>query len=189
MPEYWLTRRHPTQLHEAFTVAWWEQRGAGLSYHPNIYAETMTVEQFIDDTITVAGYLCQRFEVDKVHLMAHSWGSFIGLQAAAPLFSVFMKKFNGFTTYGPQRRLVKKPNRFHMIRMGVRDQYAIDLSERELEMGQAGTHMLEEFKMAWVNDYLLRFRDQVGVRVVRPRVPPDKCMQAPGNFHTGILSP
>ncbi|HYN56938.1 MAG TPA: alpha/beta hydrolase [Motilibacterales bacterium] len=83
MPEFWLTRRHPTRLHEAFTVAWWEQRGAGLSYHRDIPAETMTVEQFIADTITVAQYLCQRFGVDKVHLMGHSWGSFFGLQAAA----------------------------------------------------------------------------------------------------------
>ena len=83
MPEFWLTRRHPTRLHEAFTVAWWEQRGAGLSYRPDIPAESMTVEQFIDDTIAVARYLCQRFGVEKVHLMAHSWGSFIGLQAAA----------------------------------------------------------------------------------------------------------
>ena len=83
MPEYWLTRRHPTRLHEAFTVAWWEQRGAGLSYRPDIPAESMTVERFIDDTIAVARYLCQRFGVERVHLMAHSWGSFIGLQAAA----------------------------------------------------------------------------------------------------------
>ena len=64
-------------------MAWWEQRGAGLSYHPDIPAESMTVDQFIDDTITVAQYLCHRFEVERVHLMAHSWGSFIGLQAAA----------------------------------------------------------------------------------------------------------
>lgn len=83
MPEFWLTHRHPTRLHEAFTVAWWEQRGAGLSYHADIPSETMTVEQFIDDTITVAQSLCRRFEVDKVHIMGHSWGSFIGLQAAA----------------------------------------------------------------------------------------------------------
>jgi pimeloyl-ACP methyl ester carboxylesterase len=83
MPEFWLTRRHPARLHEAFTVAWWEQRGAGLSYRPDIPPESMTVERFIEDTITVARYLCQRFGVEKVHLMAHSWGSFIGLQAAA----------------------------------------------------------------------------------------------------------
>ena len=89
MPEYWLTRRHPTRLHEAFTVAWWEQRGAGLSYRSGIPAATMTVAQFIDDTLTVAGYLRQRFGVAKIHLMGHSWGSFIGLQAAAQAPDLF----------------------------------------------------------------------------------------------------
>ena len=89
MPEFWLTQRHPTRLHEAFTVAWWEQRGAGLSYRPDTPRESMNVEQFIDDTITVAQYLCQRFGVEKVHLMAHSWGSFIGLQAAARAPTLF----------------------------------------------------------------------------------------------------
>jgi len=83
MPEYWLTRRHPSRLHEAFTVAWWEQRGAGLSYRPDIAAQSMTVEQFIADTISVSEYLCRRFGVEKVHLLGHSWGSFIGLQATA----------------------------------------------------------------------------------------------------------
>ncbi|PKQ18652.1 MAG: alpha/beta hydrolase [Actinobacteria bacterium HGW-Actinobacteria-8] len=83
MPEYWLTRRYPTRMGEAFTVAWWEQRGAGLSYRQGIPATTMTVEQHIDDALEVARYLCRRFGVEKVHLMAHSWGSFIGLQAAA----------------------------------------------------------------------------------------------------------
>lgn len=83
MPEYWLNRRHPTRMSEAFTVAWWEQRGAGLSYSPGIPVTTMTTEQHIADTLEVARYLCDRFGVEKVHLMAHSWGSAIGLQAAA----------------------------------------------------------------------------------------------------------
>jgi len=83
MPEHWLNRRYPTRMGEAFTVAWWEQRGAGLSYRPGFPAATMTVEQHIADTLEVARYLCRRFGVEKVHLMAHSWGSFIGLQAAA----------------------------------------------------------------------------------------------------------
>ncbi len=83
MPEYWLTQRYPTGLEDYFTVVWWEQRGAGLSYSPDIPAETMTAEQFISDTLDVARYLCQRFGQEKIYLMAHSWGSYIGIQAAA----------------------------------------------------------------------------------------------------------
>jgi len=83
MPEYWLTQTYPTGLEEHFTVVWWEQRGAGLSYSPDIPAETMTAEQFISDTLTVTDYLRQRFGKEKIYLMAHSWGSYIGIQAAA----------------------------------------------------------------------------------------------------------
>jgi pimeloyl-ACP methyl ester carboxylesterase len=81
MPEYWLTQRYPTGLEDYFTVVWWEQRGAGLSYTPDISAETMTAEQFISDTLEVAKYLRQRFGQEKIYLMAHSWGSYIGIQA------------------------------------------------------------------------------------------------------------
>ncbi|MBI5953292.1 MAG: alpha/beta hydrolase [Chloroflexi bacterium] len=83
MPEYWLTQRYPTGLEDHFTVVWWEQRGAGLSYSPDISAETMTAEQFISDTIEVTKYLRQRFGQEKIYLMGHSWGSYIGIQAAA----------------------------------------------------------------------------------------------------------
>jgi pimeloyl-ACP methyl ester carboxylesterase len=83
MPEYWLTRWYPTGLEEYFTVVWWEQRGAGLSYSPDIPPESMTAEQFIADTRAVTEYLRQRFGREKITLMAHSWGSYIGIQAAA----------------------------------------------------------------------------------------------------------
>jgi pimeloyl-ACP methyl ester carboxylesterase len=83
MPEYWLTRWYPTGLEEHFTVVWWEQRGAGLSYSPDIPPESMTAEQFIADTHAVTEYLRQRFGREKITLMAHSWGSYIGIQAAA----------------------------------------------------------------------------------------------------------
>jgi pimeloyl-ACP methyl ester carboxylesterase len=82
LPEYWLTQRYPTGLEDHFTVVWWEQRGASLSYKPDTPPETMTAEQFIADTLEVTRYLVNRFDQEKIYLMGHSWGSYIGIQAA-----------------------------------------------------------------------------------------------------------
>ena len=83
LPEYFLTERYPTGLENDFTVVWWEQRGAGLSYSPAIPAETMTTGQFIADTLSVTDYLRDRFGQEKLYLMAHSGGSYFGLQVVA----------------------------------------------------------------------------------------------------------
>lgn len=83
MPTYFLTKQFPTGLEDRFTVCYWEQRGAGISYSPDGKAENLTVEQLISDTIEVTNYLRKRFGQEKITLMAHSWGTFIGMQAAA----------------------------------------------------------------------------------------------------------
>lgn len=83
MPEYFLTQRYPTGLEDYFTVVWWEQRGSGISYSADIPPETMTLEQMISDTLEVTNYLRHRFGQEKIVLMGHSGGTFIGIQAAA----------------------------------------------------------------------------------------------------------
>jgi pimeloyl-ACP methyl ester carboxylesterase len=83
MPEYWLTQRYPTGLEELFTVVWWEQRGAGLSYSAALPPATLTAEQLIADTLEVSRYLRERFGKEKIYLLGHSWGSYLGIQAAA----------------------------------------------------------------------------------------------------------
>jgi pimeloyl-ACP methyl ester carboxylesterase len=83
MPDYFLTQKYPTGLEDYFTVVWWEQRGSGLSYSTNIPPETMTVEQLISDTLALTNYLRHRFGQEKIYLMGHSGGTFIGIQAAA----------------------------------------------------------------------------------------------------------
>jgi pimeloyl-ACP methyl ester carboxylesterase len=83
MPFYFLTETYPTGLEDEFTVVWWEQRGSGMSYSPNIPPETMTLEQMIADTLEVTNYLRHRFGKEKIYLMGHSGGTFIGIQAAA----------------------------------------------------------------------------------------------------------
>jgi len=83
MPEYFLTQKYPTGIEDYFTVVWWEQRGSGLSYSADIPPETMTLDQMISDTKEVTNYLSKRFGQDKIYLMGHSGGTFIGLQVAS----------------------------------------------------------------------------------------------------------
>jgi pimeloyl-ACP methyl ester carboxylesterase len=83
MPENFLTEKYPTGLEDEFTLVWWEQRGSGISHSANIPPETMTADQMILDTIAVTNYLRNRFHQEKIYLMGHSGGSFLGIQAAA----------------------------------------------------------------------------------------------------------
>ena len=43
----------------------------------------MTLEQMISDTLEVTNYLRHRFGQEKIYLMGHSQGTFIGIQVAA----------------------------------------------------------------------------------------------------------
>jgi pimeloyl-ACP methyl ester carboxylesterase len=83
MPDYPLTQQYPTDLEDLFTVVWWDQRGAALSYDSEIPPDTMTIEQFVDDTLAVSDYLRERFNQDRIYILGHSWGSLIAVQAAA----------------------------------------------------------------------------------------------------------
>jgi len=81
-PEFPFFKGNDLNLEAEFVVAHWEQRGAGKSYYEDIPIESMTVEQFIADAATVSDYLRQRFKQEKIYLMGHSWGSFLGTLVA-----------------------------------------------------------------------------------------------------------
>ena len=83
MPDYFLTEHYPTGLDEYFTVVWWEQRGSGLSYGADIPPESVNPGQLVSDAAEVTNYLRKRFGQEKIYLMGHSGGTFIGIQAAA----------------------------------------------------------------------------------------------------------
>jgi len=89
LPVYYLTKKYPPGLDNHFTVVWWEQRGSGLSYSSDIAPESINLEQLISDTKEITNYLRQRFGQDKIYLMAHSGGTFIGMHVAAEAPELF----------------------------------------------------------------------------------------------------
>ena len=79
MPVYYLTEKYPTNLEDSFTMVWWEQRNCGISYNSGSSHNSATIEQLVDDTIVLTKYLLKRFHKQKIYLMGHSGGSFLGV--------------------------------------------------------------------------------------------------------------
>jgi pimeloyl-ACP methyl ester carboxylesterase len=68
-------------LEQHFVVVTWEQRGTGKSYSALDPAETLTLEQMVDDTIEVTNYLRRRFDESRIYLVGNSWGTLLGVLA------------------------------------------------------------------------------------------------------------
>ncbi|WFU75912.1 alpha/beta hydrolase [Bradyrhizobium sp. CB2312] len=65
-----------------FTVVQWDQRGAGRTYGAageDALAPTMTLERMTQDGIELVEYLRNHLHKDKIVLVGHSWGSFLGI--------------------------------------------------------------------------------------------------------------
>ena len=75
--------RFTKELQKHFIVVMWDQRESGQTLSLNKSREPLTVSLFIRDAIEVIGYLCTRFSRDKICLMGHSWGGYLGLRIAA----------------------------------------------------------------------------------------------------------
>ena len=82
IPEYLLEHEYPTKLANEFVVCYLEYRGTSISYDSDMTAESMTTEQYLTDVVAVTEYLKKRFNQEKIYLMGHSFGTFIGIQVA-----------------------------------------------------------------------------------------------------------
>lgn len=66
-------------LEKKFIVVNWDQRGAGLSYDPDIPDSTMTIQQFVNDAHELVTWLKKKYKKEKIFVLGHSWGSVLGV--------------------------------------------------------------------------------------------------------------
>lgn len=81
-PEIAFMKNANQTIENDFVMVYWEQRGAGKSYSKHIPVESMNLAQFISDTQELSEYLAKRFKQEKIYIMGHSWGSFLGILTA-----------------------------------------------------------------------------------------------------------
>jgi pimeloyl-ACP methyl ester carboxylesterase len=82
MPSLWQFQR---PIEEYFTVAHYDQRGAGKTHRtadPEAVGDTIRIDCFVADAIEIAEHLRERYGQDKLILVGHSWGTVVGTHAA-----------------------------------------------------------------------------------------------------------
>ncbi|MCL7713688.1 alpha/beta fold hydrolase [Stenotrophomonas mori] len=82
MPSSWYFQRG---WEEYFTVVQWDQRGAGKTYvenGPEALAPTMTRERMVEDAEEMVAWLRREFGQERIFVLGHSWGSYLGLELA-----------------------------------------------------------------------------------------------------------
>lgn len=69
-------------LEKDFTIVNYDQRGSGKSYHFNEDYSNLTADVLVDDLLKLTDYISKRFGKEKVILIGHSYGTYLGAKAA-----------------------------------------------------------------------------------------------------------
>lgn len=78
MPAMYLAHDFQSELEQHFVIAHWDQRGAGKSFNDNINPATLTIGQLLADTDVIVDHLRQTFAKEKIWLVGHSHGAYLG---------------------------------------------------------------------------------------------------------------
>jgi pimeloyl-ACP methyl ester carboxylesterase len=81
-PAMLLGHHFSSELRRHLTIVHWDQRGAGLSYDPELEERQISEDLIESDAVELSQWLAQRFEKKKIYLLGHSFGSVIGLRLA-----------------------------------------------------------------------------------------------------------
>ncbi|MEQ1584400.1 MAG: alpha/beta hydrolase [Cyclobacteriaceae bacterium] len=75
--------RFTKELQKHFIVVLWDQRESGQTAVLNKSPDALSVSIFVSDAIEVIKFLCARFRQEKIYLVGHSWGGYLGLRVVA----------------------------------------------------------------------------------------------------------
>ncbi|WP_017688988.1 alpha/beta hydrolase [Paenibacillus sp. PAMC 26794] len=76
-------RKYQKELEQHFTVVHYDQRGSGKSYHFFENYSNLTTDILVDDLLALRNYVSKELGQEKVILIGHSFGTYIGMKAAA----------------------------------------------------------------------------------------------------------
>ncbi|SDE52457.1 Pimeloyl-ACP methyl ester carboxylesterase [Paenibacillus sp. cl6col] len=82
VPEIPYVTKYQDLLEKHFTVVRYDQRAGGKSYHFGEDYSSLSTDLLVKDVLALTDYISARFHQEKVILAGHSFGTYIGIQAA-----------------------------------------------------------------------------------------------------------
>ena len=76
-------RKYQNLLEEHFTIVHYDQRGSGKSYHFFEDYSNLSADLHVEDLLALTDYVKKQLSQEKVLLIGHSFGTYIGMKAAA----------------------------------------------------------------------------------------------------------
>ena len=110
-PQAHATLKYNKMLEDYFVVVNWDQRGAGATYSKDIPVESINIDQMIEDTRELSQYLIKRFHQDKIYILGHSWGSYLGMRTIQKYPNLF-KAYIGIGQVANQRKSEEESYQF-----------------------------------------------------------------------------
>lgn len=83
-------RKYQEELEKHFTIVHYDQRGSGKSYHLLEDYSGLTSDVLVDDLLALTDNVTNELGQEKVVLVGHSFGTYIGTKAAAKAPDKFM---------------------------------------------------------------------------------------------------
>ena len=93
MPAMYLAHDFQRQMERDFTIVHWDRRGAGKSFSAGADPSTLTVRRTRDEAIELTEWLRREFGQERIYLLGHSWGSYLGMllvEHRPDLFAAFV---------------------------------------------------------------------------------------------------
>lgn len=81
-PEIPYAHKYQNLLESKFTVVNYDQRASGKSYHFFEDYSNLSSDLLVEDLVAMTDYISERLGKEKVILIGHSYGTYIGMQAA-----------------------------------------------------------------------------------------------------------
>jgi len=115
MPAMFLAHAFQRELERDFVVVHWDRRGAGKSFDAAPGGAGLSVSRTLEDLYELTRILRTRFGRDRIYLVGHSWGSYLGLLAVREHPEYYLA-FVGTGQMAGDRGLVAAERREFLVR-------------------------------------------------------------------------